>query len=57
MKMKEVDYLTRKFLYLFKFRGYVTWKFKNKKNMSYVTRTSDETSDRTNAFITGLDCK
>ena len=52
--MKE---LNSEILYLFKFRGYVTWKFKNKKNLSYVTRTSEETSDWTNAFITELDCK
>ena len=42
-------------LYLLKFQGYETGGKKKLKNLSYVTGTFDKTSDRTNAFLTGLE--
>ena len=58
---KKTELLNSEILYLSKFPIYITRTFKKKKkkrkNPSYITRTSDKTSDRINVFITGLEWK
>ena len=58
---KKTELLNSEILYLSKFPIYITLTFKKKKKKikdpSYITRTSDKTSDRTNVFITGLEWK